>query len=297
MSGPNAWCGFFGDLSTPLLFGVVVSIVGWRAVAVVHGVFEDKRFDFVEDSVDMWRAAVVVGVPVGIIVLYVIMRRVEDRFAKHRWWPVLGKLALGVSVVWMLWHLCSGPFVEHFGALLPVGLVVLSTIAVAVWLPAKIEGRRGQIMTLAPLVLVAGLGYVGSGHVVARALLLHDTRVFPVVHATAFAFADRDGDGETGSWAGGPDCNDDDPRIASWRPEMPGNGVDENCRLGDGTEIPAANPEGEARPGEHVPVFLITLDTVRADRLDLLGHEREDHALPDRLRRECGLVPARVLAQ
>lgn len=267
--------GGLGKLAIPLVAGLVLSVVGWGGVTMVMDLFRVKQFDFDEDTVDVWRAAMVLGVPVAVIVIFAVLRRADERFenATLRLW--VARVSLSATVVWALAHLCSGPFVIHFGGWLVLGLVLIATLAAASWLPAVSgPGRRGIVVGLAPVVLLILLGVTGLRSPVPRALLLHDTRVYPTVHQNAFAFLDMDGDGEFGAWAGGRDCDDGDPLVASWRPEQPGNGIDDNCRLGDAPPPELAQPV-RAGSAKHLPVFLITLDTIRADRLELYGRDKE----------------------
>ncbi|MBM4293095.1 MAG: hypothetical protein FJ138_18145, partial [Deltaproteobacteria bacterium] len=91
----------------------------------------------------------------------------------------------------------------------------------------------------------------------------------------ARAWTDWDGDGYS-SWFAGGDCAPLDAAVSPGAREVPGNGVDDNCRAGDLT--PAARPFTRApAPRDPAPtsVVLVTIDTTRPDHLSVYGYERD----------------------
>ncbi len=106
------------------------------------------------------------------------------------------------------------------------------------------------------------------------------------------ALIDRDGDGYS-PFFGGPDCDDRDPAVNPSATFIPGTGVDENCS-GIMEQLDALYAERQAAEevAEDEPelehsfdgnVLVITVDTLRADRLGAAGYRRDGKSLTPRL--------------
>ncbi|MFO0662024.1 MAG: sulfatase-like hydrolase/transferase [Polyangiaceae bacterium] len=95
--------------------------------------------------------------------------------------------------------------------------------------------------------------------------------------ATMRALFDFDRDGYSAFFGGG-DCAPFNAEISPGHVEIPLNGIDDNCLRGD-AKAPldrAALQEKVAAPADHpsMSVVLITIDTLRPDRMSLYGHDR-----------------------
>jgi arylsulfatase A-like enzyme len=101
------------------------------------------------------------------------------------------------------------------------------------------------------------------------------------------AATDWDGDGSSG-WFGGGDCAPLDPRVSPRAREVPGNGVDDNCRFGDGARAALLPMPPSAPPSTPSPlnVVLVTLDAVRADHTTPYGYGRDTTPTLARLARQ-----------
>jgi hypothetical protein len=86
---------------------------------------------------------------------------------------------------------------------------------------------------------------------------------------TAHRFTDVDRDGYS-SLFGGSDCAPFDRRVHPGAPEIPNNGVDDNCVLGDARPSAAATADAPVPDTQSpIDVVLITVDSLRADHLGI----------------------------
>ena len=88
---------------------------------------------------------------------------------------------------------------------------------------------------------------------------------------------DVDGDGSS-ALLGGGDCEPFNADVSPQQREIPGNGVDDDCSMGDANPVVAAAHQSRVPvPAEPSPqhVALITVDTVRPDLMSVYGYERD----------------------
>jgi arylsulfatase A-like enzyme len=144
------------------------------------------------------------------------------------------------------------------------------------------QGSSHRCSSPDPRWLFGGLGAVT---LVLLAGLRHDERTvtpellrrpYPsLMLSSARRLTDFDGDGFSGFFGGGDCAPFDETRGPTGR-DIPGNGIDENCMAGDAPLIPADAlgwlPEGDGP--SPVDVVLVTVDSLRADRVGAYGYGR-----------------------
>jgi arylsulfatase A-like enzyme len=100
-------------------------------------------------------------------------------------------------------------------------------------------------------------------------------RPYPALYLTALrALVDVDRDGYASLFGGG-DCAPFDSRVNPGAQELPNNGRDDNCRLGDLRRV--ARPPGlppQPKTAAPLSVVLITIDSLRADHLGSYGYAK-----------------------
>jgi arylsulfatase A-like enzyme len=99
----------------------------------------------------------------------------------------------------------------------------------------------------------------------------------------ARALTDMDRDGFSARFGGG-DCDDKRADVFPGADDIPGDGVDQDCEGGDATTVEepvaAASPEPPTPPARPARgafagnILIITIDTLRADRLGVAGYGR-----------------------
>jgi choline-sulfatase len=196
-------------------------------------------------------------------------------------------LSLGVAT-----FLKNDALQESFGVWPPVVMFSWPLLAAAATWGLYRRARHALRHPALPRAagVAAALALVGTGDLVrfmearpeVKAALLEQTLLFKPLVMQAQPFFDADRDGYAGLLGGG-DCDDDNADVHPGAPELPLNGVDDDCFGGDAPGLGDAEavPEAEAtdaspRPAVvHRPnVVLITIDTLRADRLGAWGYPR-----------------------
>ena len=122
-----------------------------------------------------------------------------------------------------------------------------------------------------PSVIKASSAYSGLGGAIARTL----RRAF-----------DWDHDGYS-RFLGGGDCDDGNAAVHPGAPEIPDDGIDQNCVGGDPTLTRSLDDVGFAPVPPSVPkdfnVLMITIDTLRADHVGAYGYARKTTPNLDKL--------------
>ncbi len=179
-----------------------------------------------------------------------------------------------------------------FLAALPV--VMIAVLAAAFGPLAGLRKRipaRGAVVSAATTVaimlpLLALRGEPTPGVLMILTDDAHAARVFASIGRSLI---DGDGDGFS-AFLGGPDCDDTDPNVHPDAPEIPGNGIDDNCLGGD--RAVAATPADPTGPDPTPPtrrlgfdgnIVVIAVDTLRADKLGTTGYRRGDQSLTPNL--------------
>jgi arylsulfatase A-like enzyme len=188
-------------------------------------------------------------------------------------------------------------------ALYAIGATAACVAAARAFGPPERVALSRPALAVALASVLLGVASVGYGAVAmdanqnVKALFWYRSIVAKRVFQLARLAVDGDGDGFSSAFGGG-DVNDADPRVHPLAPEVPGNGVDDNCIGGDlaaagqtpGSLFVPVAVEGAASPPAPASgprdVLLISIDCLRADRLGCYGYPKPTSPNIDRFAAE-----------
>lgn len=289
--------------------GLSVVLAGVPTVAAALWLAYRATVPFVTGRHVVWAGvavamtATVVAIAIAIPIAFVVARAIEIplaalatrlRAVSSVWAPFV---ALGVLVAagLGLWAAhdretarllaLRGPLVLALGALLALPASASARRAVAALARARPWPRRAAWIGVPVAVVVAMLAS-GRSAQVQKAAAAYTGLGAPIARTLRRA-VDFDRDGYSPILGGG-DCDDFDPTVHPGAPEIPDDGVDQNCIGGDAHVVPRTiadvgfAPVPAALPKDF-DVLLVTIDTTRADHLGMYGYPRPTSPNLDRL--------------
>lgn len=246
-------------------------------------------------------------------------------------WSVIGAAALLAGGGWLAPRLARWRWIRPAALVAAVGCLVvladpLATLTKDIPLPpilslcagiaatpllARLLARRAARTGRAALGLAAALCAVSLGTAAwglsryatdgqARQAVLQRVTLARAIGRRLRRVGDGDGD-RYSRWFGGGDCDDADPTRHPFAFDVPGDGIDQDCDGADLVVQPRPTPPLEVQhplppvAQKRWNLLFVTVDTVRADRLGLYGHDRATSPRLDALGR-AGLVFERAYA-
>ncbi len=277
----RAWAPAIAERTDVRALGLVglVALVGAAQVFVALG-----RWAF-ESEPPLLLVAVLVAA--SIAAGPAIAGELEARLAgKPRAQLLVLAVVLGIAMLLVRGLVDAGEGVDlrPFAVLATFGLAALALVAVPV--------AHARFVALALVAFVVAAPAVLATRLDARFVAARHAPLSGLAARTLGRVVDLDGDGFNPLFGEG-DCAAFDGDVHPFGDELAGNGRDDDCFAGDvdPDELAARTPVplSAARPADAPHVVLVTIDTLRADRVGAYGYPRDTTPTIDRLASEGAL--------
>ncbi len=217
----------------------------------------------------------------------------EPRYQKNHWlqelvwtrfrWPsALALLAIGYGLFYFERRVFVGLYPQAHKAMLIIGFFFMVSGLLLI-----LNNRIPRMIFTRPIWML-GLALLANAFIDLQKDAdesVYELRARPIIGFSmdvlrTMTDVDRD---DYSSLLGGGDCAPFNSLVNPGMKEIPGNGLDDNCRLGDVEAKTIKMPTKSAassisvEPSTRVPdtsLVLITVDTVRADHLSIYGYNR-----------------------